>query len=518
MAVLPFFNATAIWRSGQFPKPWSGERVSIHDRLFALREAGTNLNDLEVEEEGDDPRKIRFAAGMLDNVLGGSTDGAREVDAALRRVLAHPTKGRIKDFVDLLNTHRTIGLVDDVTERVMADPPDLQKLGRFAQWLAKDCPMAEPAKFGLAMIGLIEGSDTGVLRLFAGHEEFSKFAVIALGRLLPEAEARPLLEAAARDLNGWGRIDLVERLAAGGDADWRRWLVREGYQNAIMYEYLACLAAREGDLAGQLRDMAGADTALLDGAGDILRALSCGGPAEEMVDYAEGASASVLWLEAIGRAPLSLRHGACAIGLRRGVEGYGWTAEDGARVTGLVAAYLAREGLADLVRAALTGADEGANWDARQVGPEVGVDVWQIVFDRQMAEPERSDWFALMTTKDAERVAKVVDLALVQLPLEDLETGPADEMGFGPDWKDHSALDYIVQELRHFPGLGWPLIAVALRSPVTRNRNMACKALAAWERGTWPEAALPLLRQARAEEPNANTADQMEALFRPAVP
>jgi hypothetical protein len=45
------------------------------------------------------------------------------------------------------------------------------------------------------------------------------------------------------------------------------------------------------------------------------------------------------------------------------------------------------------------------------------------------------------------------------------------------------ALDFILQDLRRFPGKGRPLIRAGLQSPVVRNRNMTVRALAAWGRG-----------------------------------
>ena len=46
--------------------------------------------------------------------------------------------------------------------------------------------------------------------------------------------------------------ELVERLADTQAHDIKRWLVREGYRNTIMYEYLAYTCATAGALAEEL--------------------------------------------------------------------------------------------------------------------------------------------------------------------------------------------------------------------------------------------------------------------------
>jgi len=91
-----------------------------------------------------------------------------------------------------------------------------------------------------------------------------------------------------------------------------------------------------------------------------------------------------------------------------------------------------------------------------------------------------------MQTDDPNRIDQVVRLAEERLPLKDIASGPSDELGLGLDFQAHSALDFVLQDLRRFPGKGWPLIRAGLKSPVTRNRNMAVRAIAAWQRPSWP--------------------------------
>ena len=85
-----------------------------------------------------------------------------------------------------------------------------------------------------------------------------------------------------------------------------------------------------------------------------------------------------------------------------------------------------------------------------------------------------------MRDVNVDRIDEVISLAIEKIPLDEITTGPGQEMGLGPDYQIHSCLDFILQELGNYPGKGEILIISGLSSPVTRNRNMALRALSEW--------------------------------------
>jgi hypothetical protein len=112
-----------------------------------------------------------------------------------------------------------------------------------------------------------------------------------------------------------------------------------------------------------------------------------------------------------------------------------------------------------------------------------------------------SPWFHAFSQADATTIDDLLALAEELLPLTAIATGPADEIGLGQPYAAHQCIDIVVQDLGKWPGRGWTLIAAALSSPVTRNRNMAINALTRWPRDTWPDTAMPALRTALLAEP-----------------
>ena len=119
----------------------------------------------------------------------------------------------------------------------------------------------------------------------------------------------------------------------------------------------------------------------------------------------------------------------------------------------------------------------------------------------------------LMRTSDPARVDRVIELALKQIDLSSIATGAADEMGLGPAYRQHSALDFILQDLGAFPGKGWSLVEAGLSSPVVRNRNMALKTLGSWGRHQWPEGAVAPLSRAHGAEPVEDVRARMAQLL-----
>jgi hypothetical protein len=108
----------------------------------------------------------------------------------------------------------------------------------------------------------------------------------------------------------------------------------------------------------------------------------------------------------------------------------------------------------------------------------------------------------------------VIEFAEANLDLAAIATGAADELGLGRGFEPHSCLDFVLQELRRFPGRGARLIEAGLRSPVVRNRNMAVAALAAWPRGEWSVGLEKSLEQAARCEPDEGVRERMHKALR----
>ena len=170
-------------------------------------------------------------------------------------------------------------MLDSVTVNPKVQPQRAHALGVV---LAREAPHREAVKLGLALLGTVQGSDDVELLLQLGtHEEFTLFAAVALENR--DDGERALFRLAQR-VHGWGRIQVVERLAQTQDQEIQDWMLREGFRNSVMEEYLAYTCAVTGGLHVALSAPA-IDSPLLRGAAGLLTALARGGPGRDLADY-----------------------------------------------------------------------------------------------------------------------------------------------------------------------------------------------------------------------------------------
>lgn len=118
-----------------------------------------------------------------------------------------------------------------------------------------------------------------------------------------------------------------------------------------------------------------------------------------------------------------------------------------------------------------------------------------------------------MQTDDPERAGCVIALALEQIPVVEIATGPACEYAIGARFRHHRNLGSVVEQLGRFPGKGLALIHPALQSPVSSNRSEALDALAAWGEAHWGVETRRLLEAAWKIEPLAHVRERMGELL-----
>lgn len=540
LAVFAIFFARSrrgsTWDVGKLPAPW-GDRPSIYAHVKShLPPSGAGLTaggeELPDEDRFSPDGAIRWAPGARDGVFGhhvGATDeglAATEIVDAIRNATRLPSAQALKRAYELLSDEKALALVDPILEAALARKDlDLERLRSFARWVVTGAPDRTAVKIGLALLGIFRGdADRDLFLTLGRHDEFTLFSAVALQNSLADPE--PALFELAKSVDGWGRIQTVERLKTTKDPGVKRWMLREGYKNSIMYEYLAHLCATVGDLRSEL-DAPEVDDALLAGAGDILRALVTGqgGPAEGIDDYPDGAIVTTHYLRHLrghlSNAPLRQL---MALSTLRGFvdepdedwgkrEPIGWTPEVRREVRAQSEALIAAPRWRELVNNGLTSSDDSTFSEASEAAKVLGIDTWERHFARASAGVDGGSWFEISKTRDRERMVQVVALAERVLPLERIATGPGTELGIGPQWRPHGDLDFVLQELGRFPGLGWNLVRTGLRSRVTRNRNMALRALSEWGPQRWPADARPLLVDARAREPDADVRKRIDRIL-----
>lgn len=509
--------------------PWHNRpsifaHINSHvDEQGRLTKEGIKLPDDEIRFQ-DEP--LRFVAGGMDGVFGhhvgeGESEAeARQIAEWIKSIAEEDTIEPKMELYEKLQEDKLVGLIDPVLNKMVEFALPIQPyLHNYARWLAFDSPDRGAVKFGIAILGLIrDPQDMPDILTLGKHEEFTLFASVALTNSDENPEMQ--LWQLAQFVDGWGKIQIVERLADTQHPEIKKWLVREGYKNSIMYEYLAYVCAEGGELKKEL-SAPDIDDELLRGAGDIIEALVNGGPAQDIRTYQDGSEVFRLYIGHLKKAgKYQLRDFLVLRTMQRFIqneerdwtwlEKMGWTEDARNNLLIEIHQLIKKDLWRELVLKAQSSKDETELWWANSVARAIGMDMWEIHWKRLRDNPRQSVlWYHVTEDLNEERMDKIIALAKAQLPMDEIAAGPADELGMGPAFEAHRSLDFVLQYLGKYPGKGGDLIKTALRSPVTRNRNMALKVLSEWGQGHWPADMEAFLVRAFEQEPSEDTREKM---------
>lgn len=506
--------------------PWDG-RTSIYDHVRShvpysgpgLSEGGETLPD---EEQATSGTSIRWAPGALDGVLShhmGPGDEDALVEKAVTLLVAYcnePTVAAKADVYRHVLEGNTLPVIDPIIRRLLSiDDLNHERLFKLACWLVTEAPDREPVKFGIGILGLFRAPQNEVIFQNLGrHDEFTLYCAVALGNSADEPD-EPLWTL-ARNVTGWGRIHVVERLAATEKPEIKAWLLREGFRNTVMPEYLAYTCAITGGLLSALSED-DVDRELLTSAGEILEALINGGPAENIDDYSDGALAVEMYLGQMDKAATTLGDFVHVDAVRRFLdapdatwesrEEAGWTAQRRAELRALCDRILGRPEWRARATSALESDDEIAFRQAAQVADAIGIDTWEQHWRSLKLKPaDFSRWWYVMSKCDDQRIDEAI--AFAKQNLASIEATPPFQDGFRS-----GAFDAILPALRRFPGRGEALIEAGLRSSFVGDRNQAVATLAAWGRDAWSPSVEKALTKAKEQETEFEVPERMQRVL-----
>ena len=525
--MLGFFKKS-VWPPSKQNPPW-GRAQSIHAHIAAnidpIRPAGLSEEGYRLPDEpASDPTKISFAPGAMDGVMShhGASNSedqiVSELYAALKRAIENASESNIRTLYLLIKDGSALGVIDALIERIRSQRDlDVGRLYEIVHWFTTHAPDREPVKFSMALLGLLRGNDdSGIFLTLGRHDEFTLYAAVALS-----SYGERVLWKLAKIVEGWGRIHTVERLAGTTDPEIKDWLIRDGYRNSVMYEYLACICARAGDLHIALRADR-IDDELLNSAVEIVDTMIAGdgGPAEGLSDYEHGCAVVRALLEHGNGTFASVSHYSFLSRFRDWLNehqsgnrklGHDWSADAVDLISASLSDMLAKDHWKREISNALEFGDKQQFWNASRVCQQFGIDPFPYFYARTEAGEEY--WWDLMRSSGPERIDQVLELGLNRIPLEKIATGPGNEMGLGPGYSAHMALDLILQDLEKFPGKGWAFIAAGLQSPVVRNRNLSIRAVSGWDRKDWPQETVAALNRLKEIEPNGDIRSRIKDLL-----
>lgn len=511
--------------------PWAGKEP-IYEYIRKNIDSQGNL-PVECDELPDSgeyfaDQQFRWAGGAMDSLFGGlSKEGnpekkARRLFHLLCQQMMDPSGANRRVTYSLAMKEETISYVDLLLDIFQQEyDGDSQPLKREARWLVTQSAHRGPVKLGIALLGMFQRQDElEVLYTVGKHDEFTLYAAVAIQNGVEDSNH--CLFEMAKHVEGWGKIHLVAKLEPESE-EIETWLLKHGCENRIVNSYLAYPCAIKGRLDRALQAEV-IDQELYRGAGVIIDALLEGGPAEDIDDYSASKSVITDYLRHSENHGANLGDFLVLANIRDYLEQdghqwekrrlHGWSVDARQELLEHCHTLIRRDIWPQLVWDNIDSQNGLERYRAIWAGRALELDVWPNLLRQLEKEPLNEGlYYDLMRSRDPERIQAVVDFAEDHLPLEQIAAGPRDELGLGPEYKPNSCLDFVVQDLDEFEGIGKRLISAALWSPVTRNRNIALRVLEAWRPEFWPEDARTILERLKTMEPNEDTREQVLAIL-----
>lgn len=489
-----------------------------------------STNDLPDEKKSDESG-IRFAPGLMDSMFGADNSSEskvriRELSTLIKKIARKgDDKSQSEFYKRITESDGVIGIIDEFLQEIVSQSLPVEPyLFGFAKKLATKTSHRNGVKIGIAILGLCQNKSVlSEIKILGLHDEFTVFSTVALSNLSdnPVQDLRAL----ADKVDGWGKIQLVDRIANMDLTEkLKDWLILDGYKNSIMNEYLVWTCAVNGELHKKLQNEK-IDNKQFKSAGEIIKALISGGPAEDISDY-EFAPESIenfirhanfhvediidfITLNSIKDFLIEIQN---EIGEHKK---NGWTQDIISNCLIDINEVLKNRDWKEQAEIALKSDDNVLYWNGKQAAQELGIELWDVVWAKLLKNPlDSSAWYDVTTYSKEDNVNDIIDFAKNNLPLEELGTGPKDWKGLGENFQKHSCFDSVITFLKNYPTKGEELILIGLDSPVTRNRNMAIRVLDEWTSENWSKEITQKVNHLKEIEPNEDSKKNIERLLK----
>lgn len=420
-----------------------------------------------------EPGRIQFADGAADGIavyhMGTETldENAWEEMAALIHLISDGKMNEADCLLsDFSGRHTALSVIDPWQDYVIENRDKLQagNLYRYGVDKMLNASEIDEVKYGMILLELFTLQDEQVrdaVRMLGLSDEFTLFSVFIMLRW---ENGNDEIFQLAKHVHGWGRIHAIDRLSASTQ-EISDWMLHEGIENWILPEYSALTCFEKADVRGRLERKLSHEE-LVD-IGKILVSMLDEGPCvgisavgdgvlEEYIehaqklalDFADYQRITAIWDHAAKNDNPVLQE-KCQR-LLRSEECYGLVEQAVQQGEGIELAIL------------------------------LGVEYLKPLLDCMEHQFDEHYHKVFYLMQDEDYVDCAIKLFAGKLPLGQMQTGPAEEMGVGREYADYNKLIMIVQELKDKPGKGEQLIATAMRAPVINNRNIALTVLESW--------------------------------------
>lgn len=434
---------------------------------------GTLPEDFSLPKKTE-PGKLTFADGAIDGmttyhispsehdieplctIVKLISDGQeQEAEKSLDKFFSAEQFDTMLCYIDALQSW-----IYDNRESFAAD-----NLYQFSCDILTSSDQPETIKFALSILELLDTYHDEPLReiimTLAASDEFTLFCLFVVNDW-PDVNER--MFTMAQNVQGWGRIHAVDRLNPD-TAPIKEWLLTEGWRNTVLSEYSAITCIEKGHLLEKLQQEASCPYA-----DELIQTALEGGLVASLSAYSEGEALILAYLNQ--NTTLTVNRLKTMRVITETISSSEWATKE--EIIQQCQTLLDSQAAKDLLTEVVA---HGKNF---ALAMEMGIDCSQQILEKINQDFDNAYHLVSLLLEKELYADEIIALFCQHLPLSTMATGPAIELGIGPEFTPYQQLLYIVQHLRAFPGKGETLLCCALAAPVVNCRNMALNVFEAW--------------------------------------
>lgn len=458
------------------------EKKSIFERIETLiRTTGELPENFEPEEKEYADNELCFAPGALEGILkyhtAGESKGTAIKDTLKRYVQMEEGAALEKFEKEEAGDFRTASVRDGLLRDIIWNQEEyhLDKLLSLAYYFARKGTKCESVKLGLSILSIFdlsESEDGCYLLTNLGYcEEFTDYVIMNIADW-EEPKKQNLYFELAKKLKGWGKINVVEEMAADTEEK-KEWILCHGCRNSVMNAYLAYTCAKKCDLYERL-EQGNLTEEQLRGVSDIMEGLIDEGPCAGMSALENPVKLTLLYLDELEKHALTIEY----------VTLLCWITD-----------YFEKSEIvfADMVCEKAQGLLESLDLDALmaenlkdnthqclQVARRFYVDLSEPLYTLMQENFSKYYTYCYYLFSKERFVDEFFVLCDREIDAGCYPKEMGDSLGLGKLGDGMLALDMIVQYMGKYPLKGRKLLAISIQSPITRWRNVAGKTMLEW--------------------------------------
>lgn len=499
---------------------------SIYNAIYeGINSEGKLPQDFRLPFRKVSPNELSFMPGAKDGIsiyhiaLKYQETVSRKIVKLLKSDWKRGSTRSQNKIAELLHEHGTLPVIDPILDYLRKDHKgiDVNNMFGYACHLAFQTADEELVKLGIGLLGLFDLSNNkeliDKLLVLAVYEEFTLYVVVAMQKY---QNGNDILFKIAQKVDGWGKIHALNRLEPKSD-EIREWILRKGCANVITDAYLGLECAVKGDLISALRREY-IDDELFEGISIIIDALLDEGPVKGISAYEHAEEALRRYLMIAHEKTVTVIQLLRILNLKSWLENGEIAGRDELRK--MCDNIIQREFWQKIIIEILKNPDDKNFPYASNAASMLNMEVSELIFNAIRLNPVKHCGYLSMVYKNPQYANQLTKIYEEVLPLDDMATGMGDFLFAQSLSQEHHCLDFVLQELGNYPKMGEKLVQAALKSPVIRERNGACRVMEKWcnilnrDLQDISPNLYSLLKEIAEIEVNANTRENMKKLLR----